>query len=377
MSAMSRRARVVWGLLLATVVVLAAGVAFVLTLPTFGGRVEGARLARALANPQFRDGRFTNVEPVTPTSMLSLLTYPVRQLSGDEVRVPPQPVPVVRVDPSAIAQPPAPGLRAFWIGHASVYVEIDGLRLLIDPVFAAHASPFEFGPERFHAPPIALADLPPIDAVVISHDHYDHLDMKTVQHLAARGTRFYVPLGIGAHLERWWVPAAQIEELEWWQERTLRGVRIVCTPTRHYSGRALNNANSTLWSSWSVIGADRRFYYSGDTGYSRHFGEIGQRLGPFDLAFVKVGAYGPGQSWIDIHMPPEEAMQAAREVGAKRVFPVHWSTFNLAYHDWDEPIRRSVAAARQQGVEIVTPRIGEVVHAGQPFASTAWWEALR
>jgi len=370
-----------WLIVIATLAivggVIAAAGALVLTLPPFGGAVEGARLERARANPQFRDGAFTNAEAVAPTSVAALGGYLVRQFSGDEVRVPPQPVPVVAVDAAALARPPAPGLRAFWIGHASAYVEIDGVRVLIDPVFSAHAAPFAVGPARFHPPPIALAELPPIDAVVVSHDHYDHLDMATVRHLAARGTRFYVPLGIGAHLERWQVPAAQIEELEWWQERSLRGVRIVCTPTRHYSGRRLNDRNATLWSSWSVIGAQQRFFYSGDTGYSRHFGEIGARLGPFDLGFVKIGAYGPGQAWIDIHMPPEDAVRAAREVGAKRMFPVHWSTFNLAYHDWDEPIRRTLAAAREQGVEVVTPRIGELVDAGQPFASTAWWEALR
>ena len=170
--------------------------------------------------------------------------------------------------------------------------------------------------------------------------------MVTVQHLAARGTRFFVPLGIGAHLERWGVPLAQIEEMEWWQKKTLGGVEFVCTPTRHYSGRGLGDRSATLWSSWSVLGPRHRFFYSGDTGYGTHFQEIGSRLGPFDLAFVKIGAYGPGQSWIDIHMPPEDAVQASRDVGAKRMFPVHWSTFNLAYHDWDEPVRRSVAEAQ-------------------------------
>ena len=198
-----------------------------------------------------------------------------------------------------------------------------------------------------------------------------------MQHLAARGTRFFVPLGIGAHLERWGVPLAQIEEMEWWQKKTLGGVEFVCTPTRHYSGRGLGDRSATLWSSWSVLGPQHRFFYSGDTGYGTHFQEIGARLGPFDLAFVKIGAYGPGQSWIDIHMPPEQAVQAHRDVRAKRMFPVHWSTFNLAYHDWDEPIRRTVAEARRTGVELVTPRLGEWVDADRAFASTAWWEAVR
>ena len=153
--------------------------------------------------------------------------------------------------------------------------------------------------------------------------------------------------------------------------------QIVCTPTRHYSGRGLGDRSATLWSSWSVIGPQHRFFYSGDTGYSKHFQEIGSRLGPFDIAFVKIGAYGPGAAWHDIHMPPEQAVQVHRDVRAKRMFPVHWSTFNLAYHDWDEPIRRTVAEARRTRVELVTPRLGEWVDANREFQSTPWWEAVR
>jgi L-ascorbate metabolism protein UlaG (beta-lactamase superfamily) len=358
--------------------VLATASWAVLSQPQFGAPMSGARLERAKANPQYRDGRFINVQPEAPTTIAALGDYLVRQFSGDEIRVPPKPLPVLAVDPAVLAAaPPATGLRAFWIGHASTYVEIDGLRLLLDPVFAERVSPLPIGPRRFHPPPIALADLPPIDAVLISHDHYDHLDMTTVRHLAARGTRFFVPLGIGAHLERWGVPLAQIEEMEWWQRQSLRGVEFVCTPTRHYSGRGLGDRSATLWSSWSVLGPRHRFFYSGDTGYSTHFAEIGSRLGPFDIAFIKIGAYGPGQSWVDIHMPPELAVQAHRDLRAKRMFPVHWSTFNLAYHDWDEPIRRSVAEANRTHVELVTPRLGEWVDADREFVSTPWWEAVR
>ena len=350
---------------------------WVLSQPQFGAPMAGERLARALANPNYRGGRFHNLEPEA-ASTTSLVDYTMRQLSGDEVRVPPKPLPVMAVEKASLAAAPAAsGLRAFWIGHASTYVEIDGLRLLLDPVFAQRVSPLPVGPGRFHPPPIALADLPRIDAVLISHDHYDHLDMDTVRHLAQRGSRFFVPLGIGAHLERWGVPAAQVEELEWWQERSIGPVRIVCTPTRHYSGRGLDNRSSTLWSSWSVIGPQHRFFYSGDTGYARLFQDIGARLGPFDMAFIKIGAYGPGQAWTDIHMTPEQAVQVQRDVRAKRMFPVHWSSFNLAYHDWDEPIRRTVKEAERVGADLVTPRLGEVVDADKPFASTAWWEAVR
>ena len=361
----------------AVVAVLVAAGWAVLSQPQFGAPMAGARLARALANPQYHDGRFVNLEPEAP-STTSLIEYTLRQISGKEVRTPPAPIPVLAVDKTALeASPPASGLRAFWIGHASAYVEIDGLRLLLDPVFAQGVSPLPIGPGRFHAPPIALADLPRIDAVLISHDHYDHLDMATVRRLAQHGSRFLVPLGIGAHLERWGVPLAQIEELEWWQERSLGHVRIVCTPTRHYSGRGLGNRSTTLWSSWSVIGPQHRLFYSGDTGYGKLFQDIGARLGPFDMAFIKIGSYGPGAAWTDIHMTPEQAVQVHRDVRARRMFPVHWSTFNLAYHDWDEPIRRTVAEATRVGVELVTPRVGEVVDADRPFASTRWWESVR
>jgi L-ascorbate metabolism protein UlaG (beta-lactamase superfamily) len=349
----------------------------VLSLPPFGGKVTGARLARAQANPQFRDGHFVNVQREASSDLETLGSYLVGQFRGDELRVPPAPIPVVAVDPAALAAPPAAGLRAFWIGHASSYVEIDGLRVLIDPIFSDYASPFDIGPQRFHPPPIALASLPKIDAVLISHDHYDHLDMATARQLAARGTRFFVPLGVGAHLEAWQVPAAQIHEFEWWQEQRIGDVRFVCTPTRHYSGRRLTDHQATLWSSWSVLGPAHRFYYSGDTGYSQHFREIGERFGPFDLSFIKIGAYGPGAAWTDIHMTPESAVQAHRDVRGQRMFPVHWSTFNLAFHAWDEPIRRAADAATRQQVELVTPRVGEMVVAGQPFASQPWWEAVR
>lgn len=363
----------------AILAVLGVGVgAWVLTLPPFGAELGGERLARARANPLYRDGAFANPPPPGPArAFTDNFTLLREELANKEIRVPPSPIPVMQVDAKTLGSAlPAHGLRAFWIGHASVYVELDGVRLLVDPVFAEHASPFALGPRRFHPPPIALADLPPIDAVLITHDHYDHLDMGAVEQLARRGAAFHVPLGIGAHLERWGIPAARIREYEWWQEQALRGVRIVSTPTRHYSGRGLNR-NNTLWTSWSVIGARHRIYVSGDTGYADHFRVIGEKLGPFDLSFVKVGAYGPGAGWADIHMSAEDAVRAHRDVRAARMVPVHWGTFNLAFHAWDEPIRRTLAAAQDHKVVVLTPRIGELFYADRPFASTSWWEEVR
>ena len=308
---------------------IGAAVVAILSLPQFGGKASGERLTRMRANPHFHDGRFVNDLPPAGYTFADVRALFVGQFFGDEIRVPPEPIPVVAVDPDSLrSAPPALGLRAFWIGHASVYVELDGVRMLIDPIFSEYASPFDIGPRRLHPPPIALADLPPVDAVLITHDHYDHLDMRTVQQLAQRGSVFFVPLGIGAHLQAWGVPEAQIRDLEWWQEARLHGLRVVSTPSRHYSGRGLTDKDATLWTSWSVIGAKHRFYVSGDSGYSDHFARIGERFGPFDMAFFKIGAYGPGAPWLDIHMSPEDAVRAHREVRARRMFPVYWGTFN-------------------------------------------------
>jgi L-ascorbate metabolism protein UlaG (beta-lactamase superfamily) len=367
------------GKLAAATVVLAAsavatGAALLSFWPSFGGSVEGDRSARARASPQFRNGRFENTIPQTPRGYAQLWDYFQRQVHGTEVRTPPTPIPVVQPVLENREGRPPPGLRAVWFGHASVYLELDGLRLMADPMLSDYASPFAgIGPKRFHPPPLALEALPKIDVVVISHDHYDHFDVRTIKHLASGGTHFFVPLGIGAHLERWQVPSAQFTELDWWQSAERGGVTITSTPVRHYSGRGLRDGNATLWSSWVIDGPTHRVYFSGDSGFGEHFKAIGDRLGPFDLSLLKIGAYGPGQTWHDIHMEPEEAVKAHIALRARRMLPVHWGTFNLAFHAWDEPIERAVAAGRDQGIDLVTPRVGEVVAAGAPFASVRWW----
>ena len=330
------------------------------------------------ANPYYHDGAFVNPLPPAPYTLAVAWELFKGQFFGNEVRQPPAAIPVVAVKPDDLKIDPAtPRLRAFWIGHASIYIEIDGLRMLTDPIFSEYASPFDIGPKRFHPPPIALADLPKINAVLITHDHYDHLDMKTVQQLAQQGANFYVPLGIGAHLQRWGIAEAQIHDMEWWQEHTLHGVRIISTPSRHYSGRGLTDKDATLWTSWSVVGPRHRFYVSGDTGYSDHFKTIGDKLGPFDMSFIKIGAYGPTAPWLDIHMSAEDAVRANVDLRARKMFPEHWGTFNLAFHDWDEPIRHAVAAAKANQVELLTPRVGEMVDADAVFTSTPWWESVR
>ncbi len=348
-------------------VLLVAATWAVFQLPTFGGKPGPALLERMRASKQFHGERFENTPPYVSnlTALSELQSY-----MGDEVREPRFEVPIERVTAADLARPVPPGLRVRWLGHATVLLEIDGVRIMTDPVLSQRTSPFQFiGPARLHPAPLAIEELKNIDAVVISHDHFDHLDMDTIRALGRGGTHFYVGLGIGAHIERWGIPAAQVHDMDWWESAQVRGVTIHCAPARHYSGRKSMD-NSTLWSSWMLKGPGHSLYFSGDTGYAGHFKEIRERLGAPDLAMVKVGAYG---AWENIHMNPEDAVRASQDLGAKTMLPVHWATFNLAYHAWDEPILRSVKAAKAAGVAIVTPRPGEKVEAGVAFVNREWY----
>lgn len=332
-------------------------------LVSLGGRVTGARLERVRHSPQYRDGRFWNREKSTAAraSNREMLKH---QFFGEEQREPASPIEVVSRTKRDYATPPASGLRATWIGWASVLVEIDGKIVMTDPVFSERCSPSTLvGPKRFHAPPLPLEELPHVDAVVISHDHYDHLDMNTVRFLAPRGTHFFVPLGIGAHLERWKVPAAQIHELDWRESASLNGLTLTATPARHYSGRDPRHNNETLWASWVIAGARHRVFFSGDSGYTPQFADIGREYGPFDLTLIKIGASDP--TWEEIHMKPEDAIRTHQDVRGRVLLPVHWATFNLAFHAWSDPRDRAIAAAKKAGVEIVVPRPGEFVVPGR------------
>ncbi len=356
-----------------------AGLAGLLLLEAWtpmGAAPSGARLKAVQSSPQFANGKFRN--PVE-THMIKPGQYPTmlkNQFFGNEVREPTEPIPIVELDAQSFAEAPASGLRLTWIGHATTLVEIDGYRVLFDPVFSNIVSPVSFlGPGRFFPPPVSIADLPDIDAVVISHDHYDHLDYASILELAPKTKRFVVPLGIGAHLDSWGIPARQIVELDWWQETTSgNDLRMIATPARHYSGRGLTDSGTQLWASWAIIGPRHRVFFSGDTGYMKLFQDVGSRLGPFDTAIVKAGAYDI--TWDQIHMMPEDSVAVAQDVRAKQILPVHWGTFNLAQHGWTEPIMRTLVAAKAVNLPVVMPKPGQSFEPSSPPAVERWWPSV-
>jgi L-ascorbate metabolism protein UlaG (beta-lactamase superfamily) len=266
-------------------------------------------------------------------------------------------------------------LHITWYGHASALVEIENCRVLIDPVWSDRVSPTPaVGPARLHPPPVSLDELGPVDAVVISHDHYDHLDLATIKALAAdEVTTFLVPLGVGAHLEHWGVAADRIAELDWDESATVAGVRFTITPARHFSGRGLTRDN-TLWGSWVIAGETRRLFYSGDTGYFDGFARIGAEYGPFDASLIQVGAYN--ENWADIHMMPEDALTAHLDVRGGLLIPVHWCTFVLALHDWSEPVERLWRDAKERDVTLAVPRPGERVDVDNPPEVNPWWQPI-
>jgi L-ascorbate metabolism protein UlaG (beta-lactamase superfamily) len=332
-----------------------------------GDRPDGTWLARDRQSPQWHGDRFAN-----PLRMFSNLHGGILQMLRSRPGEEPD-APVATVNASAqYRQAPASGLRVTWFGHSSSLVEIDGVHVLIDPIWSERASPFAWlGPRRFYPPAIPLDALPRIDVVVVSHDHYDHLDRATIQALDDRGVRFVVPLGIGAELAGWGVDPRRIVELDWWQEARVGDVRIIATPSRHASGRLSPQSDHTLWAGYAFVGSHHRVFYSGDTGMNDTFVDVGRRFGPFDVALVESGQYDA--QWPDWHLGPEQAVAVSGQVGARLMIPVHWGLFKLAHHAWTEPPERVLAAARCTGTRVMVPAPGQPVEPATQAPIAHWW----
>lgn len=323
-------------------------------------------------SPNYRDGVFHNLEPASMIKLDAIDAEANRQLlfemlSRRSLGKPAADIPLA--DPVGLR---SEALSVTWYGHSTVLVEVDGYRVLTDPIWSDRCSPSRtVGPQRLHPNPTPLEALPALDAVLISHDHYDHLDMDTVLRLTrSQRSPFVVPLGVGAHLRDWGIPPHRVVELDWNEQTRIGDLTLVCTPARHFSGRFMVR-NTTLWSSWVLRGPEHRVYFGGDTGYSASFGHIGADHGPFDITLMPIGAYNT--AWPDIHMNPEEAVRAHRDMtDSGLLIPIHWCTFRLAPHPWAEPVERLLSAAQSEGLEIAVPKPGGRVAPGSA-PTERWW----
>jgi L-ascorbate metabolism protein UlaG (beta-lactamase superfamily) len=339
---------------------------------TFGKTPGGTRLARIQKSPNYKDGSFQNLSP-TPVqaenaSFLGML-YDFFNKS-DNTR-PAGPIPFVKTDLKAF---PAEEPAIIWFGHSSYLIKTKDKNILVDPVFSGYASPVSFMVKSFRdANNYGVADMPEIDMVVISHDHYDHLDHETITALKHKVKHFYVPLGVGAHLEDWGVSPEKITELDWWQAARWEELTLTATPARHFSGRGLARGKS-LWASYVLETPEHKIYLGGDSGYDTHFKAIGGKFGPFDVAILETGQYN--KNWPYIHMMPEQTVQAAQDLQAEILFPVHLGKFALALHDWDEPLNRVAKSAAAQQVKITTPIIGQPILLDKNYPARQWWKNI-
>jgi L-ascorbate metabolism protein UlaG (beta-lactamase superfamily) len=340
------------------------------------GSTMDLRRERIAASPRWNGERFVNTQP-TPRGdpnvpMPSLADF----ICGGDRRVPLAELPAL--DPlTTWKRAPDSGLRATWLGHSTVLIEIDGYRVLTDPVWGPRASPSRFlGPKRFQPVPVEVRELPPLDAVIVSHDHYDHLDYTTMRLMRRLPVPIITSLGVGAHLESFGIAPERIVELDWWESHRVPDTDLVLTaaPSQHFSGRGLKDGNRTLWSSFAIQGTRHKAFFSGDTGLTTEYGGIRERLGPFDLVMLEVGAFHP--AWGNIHLGPDNALAAHALLGGGPLLPIHWGTFNLALHAWDQPIEVLFDQAPKRGTRLILPRIGEPAEPAHERLLDPWWRGV-
>lgn len=344
-------------------------------LSQFGASPSGKRLERIKNSPNYDGKSFVNPNKyVEEFTFIETMKMTYKFFFYSEQREPSIELPVNVLDSATFAKNPNNELRVTWMGHSTALIEIDGKYILTDPIWSERNSPSTlWGPKRFHPVPIQLDKLPPLDAVIISHDHYDHLDKPTIESLSQSGVHFYVPLGVGAHLEKWDIPEEYIHELDWWDEIELPAcsVKLSAVPGMHFSGRRLVGINPTLWASWVIIGTKQRVFFSGDSGEHSVSTEIGKKYGPFDIALISIGAYG--KLWPAIHHTPEQAVKTHLDINGEIMIPIHWGTFNLAFHEWFEPPERLIEAAEAAHIQFVIPKPGQTITDSNILPDETWW----
>jgi L-ascorbate metabolism protein UlaG (beta-lactamase superfamily) len=354
-------------------VALAVAIFLLMQQPSFGRLPSGERKQKIKKSAQYNLGVFNNLEQTKLLAEgVSYLGMTAEYFSKGVNREPGDTIPSVRTDLKSLPDQPS----LIWFGHSSYLIHLDGKNILVDPVFSDRPSPVQYlGKGSYPGTNVYTADdFPALDAIIISHDHYDHLDYNTIVKLRDKTREFYVPLGVGEHLEHWGVNPAAICEMDWWDRKEiLDGMALIATPARHFSGRGLTN-NQTLWSSFVLIAKNHRLFIGGDSGYDNAFKTIGEKYGPFDIVMLETGQYD--KKWPSIHMMPEEAVQACMDLKGKSFLPVHWGRFTLALHPWNEPVERALAEAEVKGVQITTPRIGEIVALDSALTTSRWWREI-
>ena len=363
-------------ILFAILALVLIGILFVNLAPQFGAVHDKVHKDRMTQSSQYKDNAFVNqidTQTSTPTpdsgGMIDTL---FKFIKGVPNQKPSRDIDVIKLQAEDLDQSQAPEL--VWFGHSSFLLQVAGKTVFFDPMFSQKAAPHPWlGGNRYNKEfPLTPEQLPNIDAIVISHDHYDHLDYDSVLQLDHKVANYYVPLGVASHLISWGINKEKITEFDWWQNQDLGNLQLTFTPARHFSGRRITNQNQTLWGGWYVKSEDYSVFFSGDTGYGPHFSQIKEKLGEPDFALLECGQYNT--AWADIHMMPEQTVQAAKDLNAKVMMPVHWGAFTLALHSWTDPIERAMAEANKQQQAIVAPEIGELMTLQQePTNRTDWW----
>ncbi|TQV89876.1 MBL fold metallo-hydrolase [Aliikangiella coralliicola] len=323
-------------------------------------------------------GKFTNQKMVDEFSFSRLFRIVKRSLFEKKQNTAPDKlIPLESISDTQLEQLPSDKTSIIRLGHSTILLKLDKQFWLIDPVFSERASPFSFmGPKRFHQPPISINDLPEIDGVIISHNHYDHLDEYSIKQLANKVKHFIMPLGNSAQVIDWGINPDKVTELDWWQSIQIEGTKITATPAQHFSGRGISDRNKTLWSSWVIKSESSNLFFSGDTGYFDGFKEIGNQYGPFDLTMLETGAYD--KDWSEVHMSPTESAQAHKDLKGKKLLPIHNGTFDLAFHSWTDPFEQMVEIANRDWIDLLTPKMGQVVTLNNDDSVDAardlfWW----